>query len=58
MSARKNNEYKDRITPKNKRLKNGKTHPWRSRGATTKQLEEDRIRNQQVISFTANMGVK
>lgn len=51
-------EYKDRITPANKRMKNGKTHPWRSRGGTTKQHKQDATKQQQVIPFTSNMGVK
>lgn len=50
--------YKDKITPANKRMKNGKTHPWRARVGTSREQKRD-INNREVtIPFNHTMGIK
>ena len=41
-----------------KKMKNGKTHPWRARSGTTKEQQRD-INNREVtIPYQHTMGVK
>lgn len=43
---------------KTKKMKNGKTHPWRARSGTTKEHLSGTLNAEKIIPFTCNMGVR
>lgn len=43
---------------KPKKMKNGKTHPWKAHGGTSKQHAEERNQSFVVVNFNSTMGVK
>jgi hypothetical protein len=49
------NGYTERLTPASKRMKNGKSHPWRARGGTTKEQKDAALRQQTIVGTNSNL---
>lgn len=53
-----NRKFQESITPKSKRMKNGKTHPWKARGPTTAEYKEGISKSEAVVAHHSTMGIK
>lgn len=53
-----NYTYQAKITQKSKRLKDGRTHPWRGQGPSSKQARDINTKADITIPNHAAMGIR